>query len=73
MIRVFAPGTKVCIGGDIDALVVCANVAGEGPDDTNYTVVWWDGRQRRTETLSTYEVEALAESKLIPIGFHGAS
>jgi len=66
-LRVLAPGCKVKIAGEIAALVVGVWIK-EGPN-VSYSVVWWDGRQRREEWVTDSEVEPIGQAVRVGVGF----
>lgn len=54
--RLFHLGQKVKIGGDIPAFInaIAQKLSGE----VSYEVVWWEGRQRRSEYVAKGEITA---------------
>lgn len=54
IMNVIEPGSPVIIGGDIPAMVIATTLFPKGL--VSCRVVWWDGRQRREETLGPEEI-----------------
>jgi hypothetical protein len=72
---VYSPGTPVSIGGALDSLIpaLIVEVSIRSPDWVQYRVVWWSGRERRSEWLELHEVtfDGLpAEKRRWEICFH---
>ena len=62
----FAIGSEVDLGNQLKGVVLEINIR---PHDEMYRVVWWDGKQRRTEWLDSIEVQAMDTSERWTIGF----
>lgn len=65
-LKVFRIGMSCIIGEDIEGVIssICINYNNE----VTYKVVWWSGRERRTEWLCDSEIKT-KETKTKIIGF----
>lgn len=67
MIEVIHPGSRVTIGGDVEALVLAVMIMTDG---VQYKVAWWDGRERREEWIDPAEIGS-GEGEMVKVGFKG--
>ena len=74
MLSLLAVGTKVEIGYGADHVVGHVNaICIRERDYVTYEVVWWDGRNRRSEWLARGEIRAIdaSSTQMAHIGFAG--
>ena len=63
--KVYRPGTTINLKDDLEGTIIAVNIARH---QVQYQVVWWDGRARKAEWLSDFEVVA-KEQDLVTVGF----
>ena len=68
-LKCHAIGVSVRIADDIPAVITAVCV--RSGTSVTYECVWWDGRNRKCEWLTTDEIEADDESEEMTIGFKG--
>lgn len=59
MILVHPIGSKVTLHSDIEAVVCNINI---GYGGVSYLVEWWDGRERKEETVFEFEVTPVVQT-----------
>lgn len=65
-LSVFAPGTQVKLGGEVEAMITGISIREKG---IMYECVWWNGRTREEKWVSDLEIDA-SFKRTLSIGFH---
>jgi hypothetical protein len=65
-IKIYKPGTKIILSKDINATIDRVTILPCG--SFIYTVVWWNGRERKEAPIYEYEIIQCEQEK-ITIGF----
>ena len=66
MIEILPIGTKVIIGGSIQATIIGISIREQ--NNLTYEVMWWNEGNRKTEWLWPIEIEA-SPDKMYVVGF----
>jgi len=66
-IKIYKPGTKINLQEDIEAVIDRVTILPCG--GYIYTVVWWNGRERKETPVYEYEIQCKQEQEKVKIGF----